>query len=137
MHTSAAPIGEPTATSDSATVAAKKSTKKSKKNKNNLKVALDEIEPVRKGLRDFEVTAHLSGAKKEIIYRCRLTVTYEDGTSQQPDDVVADNKMCTVSFDIPNDSEIVGNAEAELIVVNESGKKKGKAVQVFEIHADR
>jgi hypothetical protein len=51
--------------------------------------------------------------------------------------VVDDDNICTVTVDIPNDADVVGEAEAELIVVNEGGWKKGKVVQVFEVVSGR
>jgi hypothetical protein len=131
MQTLAAPVGDPTAASDSTAVAAKSK-------KNRLKVTLDEIESVKKGRRDFEITARLSNANDDIDYWCRLTITYSDGTSQQPDDVAVDDEdICTVRVDIPNDADVVGDAEAELIVIKEGGWRKGKVVQDFEVLSGR
>lgn len=145
IQTSAATIDGTSVTDVAAKITAKKKKskskskdKKKKKQEKKLTVTLDEIGSVKKGRRGFEVTAHIAGDKGDVDYRCRLAVTYDDGTEDEPEDVTVDNKdVCTVTIDIPNDAGVVGEAEASLIVVNEAGKKKGSAKQKFEVRSGR
>ena len=107
-----------------------KKTSGSKKKSSSESVTLDDISSVKHGKSGVEITASVSKAG----LTCDLKIKYADGSSDSPDSVTsAKDKTCTFEIDIPNNSGVAGDATAEVILKDASGKKLASDKKSFTV----
>ncbi len=115
----------------------KKKNKNKKKKKDPLDVSIQEIPSIKKGKRDIEITVRVSGMKSDEDYTCELTIYFVDGTRNEADIEELDDGVCTPTIDIPDDYDVVGDANVEVIVTDRKGKKQGSSTRTFKIKSTR
>lgn len=104
-------------------------TKTSKKKKAKETVSISSIEGAKKGKKGFEIKATVAKAGRH----CELTVKYVDGSTSADETDGKSDKVCTFNIDIPNESKVIGDATAKVVVKDAAGSKVASASQTFTV----
>lgn len=115
--------------SDAPTAVQTKKTTKTTKKKVKETVSISSIEGAKKGKKGFEIKATVAKVGRH----CELTVKYVDGSTSADETDGKSDKVCTFSIDIPNESKVIGDATAKIVVKDAAGSKVASASKMFTV----
>lgn len=125
----APPTATTTATQRSSTDTTVLAATKKKKRKKSESASIDSIGKAIRDKRDLEIKATVAKEGRD----CQLKVKWKDGSTDEDEDTSKEDKTCEFSISVPDGTRVVGEATAELIVKDSSGKKVASASKTFTV----